>query len=207
MAKNPHWTQDELLITLHFYMAHEPAIPGKTSPEIRELSELLNRLQFVRGRPVTEKFRNVNSVYMKLMNFRSLDPKYQGRGLKNRSQNDIVVWELYSSNRDELQKICIGIRAVVSSEETLPPIDVTLDGEEEAQEGQILTIVHRCRERDTKLVALKKRRAFAEHNALICEACGFNFETVYRGSWSWIHGMPPYQASLGARAGRENEDI
>lgn len=51
--------------------------------------------------------------------------------------------------------------------------------EEEGQEGQVLTRLHRYRERDTRLVELKKRRVLRERQELICEVCGFDFEAFY----------------------------
>ena len=47
------------------------------------------------------------------------------------------------------------------------------------EEGQFLTRLHRYRERNTTLVKRKKKKVLAEQNALLCEACGFDFQTVY----------------------------
>lgn len=94
---NPVWTRDELIITLQFYLTHAPSIPGKTSPKILKLSELLNRLQLKMGGPIPQKFRNPNGVYMKLMNFRRFDPEYHGKGLQRGNRDEAVVWNLYSS--------------------------------------------------------------------------------------------------------------
>ena len=80
--RNPSWTRDELIVTLQFYLAHTPTIPGKNSEEILELSQFLNQLQFKLGGAVHEKFRNPNGVYMKLMNFRRLDPEHESQGLR-----------------------------------------------------------------------------------------------------------------------------
>ena len=51
--RNPSWTRDELIVTLQFYLAHTPTIPGKNSEEILELSQFLNQLQFKLGEPFT----------------------------------------------------------------------------------------------------------------------------------------------------------
>ena len=179
--RNPSWKRDELIITLQFYLTHAPSIPGKTSPEISELSELLNSLQSKMGGPTPDKFRNPNAVYMKLMNFRRFDPEYPGKGLQRGNKDEAVVWELYSSNRDELKRVCDNICSFISSEETIFPKGATSSDEEEGQEGQILTRVHRYRERDTRLVRLKKKKVLRERRALICEVCGFDFEAVYSG--------------------------
>ena len=51
--------------------------------------------------------------------------------------------------------------------------------EEEGNEGQVLSRVHRYRERDRKLVARKKEKFLQEHPRLVCQACGFNFQVQY----------------------------
>ena len=140
---------------------------------------LLNRLQSKMGRHVPDKFRNPNGVYMKLMNFRRFDPEYKGRGLQRGNKDEGIVWNLYSSKRNELRRVSETIRSFVSSEETTFSKGTTASNEEEGEEGQVLTRIHRYRERDTKLVGLKKERVFREQQALICEVCGFDFEAVY----------------------------
>lgn len=42
--RNPPWSRDELILALDLYMAHHPRLPPKDGPEVRELSEVLNRL-------------------------------------------------------------------------------------------------------------------------------------------------------------------
>ena len=178
--RNPPWTRDELLITLEFYLRYAHSIPGKTSTEIKKLSELLNQLRskMERDVPDKEKFRNPNGVYMKLMNFRSHDPAYKGKGLQRGNKDEGVVWALYSSNTDALKKTCENIRSFISEESSLLKGSTSND-EEEGQEGQILTRIHKYRERDSRLVEIKKGRVLKERNVLTCEACGFDFEAAY----------------------------
>jgi len=54
--------------------------PRKGSAEIDELSETLNRLGRYLGIATEDRFRNVNGVYMKLMNFRRFDPLFTEAG-------------------------------------------------------------------------------------------------------------------------------
>lgn len=74
--RNPSWNYDELIVALDFYLQHAPDIPIKKSTEIVELRGLLSRLQHQRHGTAPDKFRNVNSVYMNLMNFCRFDPNY-----------------------------------------------------------------------------------------------------------------------------------
>ena len=67
---------------LNVYLATRLNPPGKASREIHELSELLNRLgeKLFSSENCAATFRNENGVYMKLMNFRRLDPEYTAGG-------------------------------------------------------------------------------------------------------------------------------
>jgi len=177
--RNPPWSRDELIVTLDFYLRHIPSIPGKKSSEISELSDFLNRLQSKLGGDRPDRFRNINGVYMKLMNFRRFDPDYEGKGLERGNKDEEVVWNLYYSQPDDLRKISDTIRSLVSSDTPIPPKEIISDDEEEGEEGQILTRIHRYRERNTKLVKRKKERVLKENGTLSCEVCGFDFVEVY----------------------------
>jgi hypothetical protein len=69
--RNPTWLRDELILALDFYLQYAGNPPQKGSPEIEELSDTLNRLGRYLGIATPDRFRNVNGVYMKLMNFRA----------------------------------------------------------------------------------------------------------------------------------------
>lgn len=178
-TRNPKWSRDELIVTLDFYLQHNPSIPDQSSAQISELSDFLNRLQMRLGREAGDKFRNTNGVYMKLMNFRRFDPSYEGKGLERGGKDEEVVWNLYSSNPKKLRELADSIKSVVLSNEPIPPIEIIGDDEEEGEEGQILTRTHRFRERDKDLVLRKKRRVLKERGTLSCEACGFDFSIAY----------------------------
>ena len=177
--KNPHWTRDEHIVALDFYLQHTPSIPDKESQEIRELSRSLNLLQQSIGGETPEKFRNENGVYMKLMNFRRFDPAYKGVGLENGSKDEEVVWNLYANDPDNLHALAKHILSFTkpsSHQEKLPELN---EEEIESNEGQLLSRVHRFRERDPSLVQKKKEKFLSEHGTLFCECCGFNFNEVY----------------------------
>jgi 5-methylcytosine-specific restriction protein A len=176
--KNPPWTRDEHILALDFYLKHLPVIPGKDSREIQELSQLLNSLNSFLEHEKTENFRNPSGVYMKLMNFRRFDKSYSGVGLAHGNKDEEVVWNLYAHQPQELSKIAAQIKQFASSPQVveIPPIP---EDEEEGDEGQVLSRVHRYRERDKTLVQKKKQRFLAEHSRLFCQCCGFDFEVTY----------------------------
>ena len=177
--RNPPWTRDELIVTLQFYLAHSPTIPGKKNEEILGLSQFLNRLHVKLGGAAYEKFRNPNGVYMKLMNFRRLDPEHESQGLSRGNKDEILVWNRYVSATDELRRVSDAIYNSVSSEHPIPIDNAVSPEEEEGEEGQVLTRLHRYRERDASLVKRKKQRILRDQQFLTCEVCDFDFEQFY----------------------------
>ncbi|WP_210408498.1 HNH endonuclease [Caulobacter sp. FWC26] len=181
-GRNPPWTRDELILALDLYLAHEGVLPDKRSSEIAELSALLNRLS-AKIHPVgSATFRNQNGTYMKLGNFRRLDPRFTAlgkKGLSRGNKDEEVVWEEFAGDREKLKKVAQAIREAVDS----PTFETTayddLDEVFEAPEGRVLTRVHRTRERNRKLVDTKKAKVFKATGKLICEACDFDFEETY----------------------------
>jgi 5-methylcytosine-specific restriction protein A len=49
----------------------------------------------------------------------------------------------------------------------------------EAAEGQLLTRMHRYRERNAAIVKRKKASYLKQHGHLCCEACGFDYQSHY----------------------------
>lgn len=176
-SRNPPWSRDELIVALEFYLTYRPSIPSKQSSQIRELSNLLNRLQALVGGQQSETFRNANGVYMKLMNFRRFDPGYEGVGLQRGNKDEAVVWARFAEKRDELKTVAASITSFVSSD--LDRIVEIQDEEIEAEEGRLLTRVHLVRERNRAIVERKKEQTLSKHGRLSCEACGFDFEEAY----------------------------
>lgn len=72
------------------------------------------------------------------------------------------------------------------------------ESEDVATEGRPLYQMHRTRERNSKIVALKKQQALKENN-LKCEACGFDFKEAYgargEGFIECHHDTPLFEPS------------
>lgn len=177
--RNPPWSRDEHIIALNFYLKYNPQVPGKDSNEVKQLSELLNRLhQKIKG-DTPEKFRNVSGVYMKLMNFRRFDPSYSGVGLEHGNKDEEVVWNLYANDREKLSKLASYISDLAQNDDATKDLPELIEDEEEGNEGQLLSRVHRYRERDRTLIKKKKGKFLTEYSRLYCQACGFDFEIFY----------------------------
>jgi 5-methylcytosine-specific restriction protein A len=183
---NPDWTRDELILALNTYLKHRPSPPGKESQEIFELSGVLNSLGEKLFPPEVRAntFRNANSVYMKFMNFRRLDPQYTSggkTGLSRGSKADEEVWAEFGQDAPRCQLVAEAIIASLNDSEVGSVwIELDLDdGIQEAAEGRLLTRKHLARERNRQLVESKRKQAMKRNGKLVCEACDFNFAVHY----------------------------
>ena len=85
------WTKDELILAINLYCKLPFGKLHSHNPEIIKLAHLIDR--------------SVNSVALKLVNFASLDPSLQARGIKgarNISKLDREVWNEFYNNWNRL---------------------------------------------------------------------------------------------------------
>jgi 5-methylcytosine-specific restriction protein A len=183
---NPDWVRDELILALDLYLRHRPNPPGKDSNEIRNLSDLLNRLGQRLFPPSLRSatFRNPNGVYMKLMNFRRLDPQYTAggkKGLTAGAKAEEEVWEEFAGDPHRCALVAKAITASLDEPEDYAPSasEDIHGGFDDAPEGRLLTRKHLARERNRKLVERKKQKVIKETGKLECEVCGFDFAVQY----------------------------
>jgi predicted HNH restriction endonuclease len=181
VKRNPDWSRDELILAFRLYMRHRPTVPAKSGVEVARLSRLLRHMAQRSTR--SSSYRNTDGVYMKLMNFRSIDPEYTTKEkvvLKNNGKDELRVWALYANNLPALEAAADAIEAAIDA----PASETGIDDEdeddiEECEEGRILTRLHRYRERNRKLVALFKERAKKAKGRLECAGCDFDFAVKY----------------------------
>jgi 5-methylcytosine-specific restriction protein A len=190
-VSNPDWTRDELILALNVYLKHRPNPPGKESDEILELSSILNRLgeKLFPPKERADTFRNANGVYMKLMNFRRLDPQYTSggkTGLSRGAKAEEEVWTEFGGDPSRCEQVAGAIIASLDDSEVgsawiEPDLD---DGIQEAAEGRLLTRKHLARERNRQLVESKRKQSLKRSGKLVCEVCDFDFAVHYgdRGS-------------------------
>jgi 5-methylcytosine-specific restriction protein A len=182
-ARNPTWVRDELILALDLYLRYAGNPPPKGSAEIEELSKTLNRLGRYLRIVTEDRFRNVNGVYMKLMNFRRFDPVFTQagkRGLPRGGQAEEAVWNEFATDPDRCRNVAQTIRQFLASmQEGETVAEPTGDEIEEAAEGRVITAMHRRYERSGALVQSKKNKALATFGRLACEACGFDFRERY----------------------------
>ncbi|MEK7466202.1 MAG: HNH endonuclease [Planctomycetota bacterium] len=184
--ENPDWTRDEHIVVLDFYLSHRPNPPGKTSSAILTLSRTIRRLGEKLFSPAARlaTFRNPNGIYMKLMNFRRLDPEYTAggkKGLQQGAKGEEEVWIEFASDPRRCHEVSETIISSLDDRELDAPSDgaESLEGIEEAPEGRLLTRSHVVRERNRRLVESKRRQVLKDLGKLECEACGFDFAARY----------------------------
>ncbi|NVK55892.1 MAG: HNH endonuclease [Alteromonadaceae bacterium] len=177
--RNPPWTRDELLIALHYYLDHAGDYFSPTGEGVLELTVRISQVAKALGLTGSDTLRNANGVSMKLLNFRAHDPNHDTKGLSRGNKLEEVVWAEFADDPAELKKVVTSILNVTQAAKdgdapVLPDDDLT-----EAPEGQLLTRVHRYRERNAAIVKRKKASYLRYHGHLCCEACGFDFQVAY----------------------------
>lgn len=178
--RNPTWARDELILALGLYMNHRDRLPDVGSDEVVALSALLNKLGAELSRK-SDSFRNANGVYMKLNNFRSIDPQYTSAGksgLKRGGKGDGQVWDDFADDQQRLFSVAEAIRESIETGEITGLFDVD-ESFIEAPEGRVLTKMHLSRERNAALVVKRKALALKAKGALTCDACDFDFAKYY----------------------------
>lgn len=181
---NPDWTRDELILALNVYLKHRPNPPDKASQEIIDLSKTLQRLgqQLFPPSERSASFRNDNGVYMKLMNFRRLDPEYTNAGktgLTRGAKSEEEVWAEFADDPDRCNTVAAAIISTLDDPEAGGPETEVIGDIEEAAEGRLLTRKHLARERNRKLVMAKRKQALNKLGNLKCEVCEFDFGVTY----------------------------
>lgn len=177
--KNPSWHRDEIILALDLYFDKNLGTIDKSNPKIIELSNILRSLPLFYDVPQPDKFRNPNGVTLKLSNFKSIDPDYTGSGMSSYSKLDEEIFNEFNSNREQLKQIAREIRKSTELKVDEIKLNDEIESDFEAKEGTILLRVHRARERNPKLVRLKKQQVLKERGALKCEVCNFDFKLTY----------------------------
>lgn len=180
-ARNPSWSRDEIILALDLYQTNPVSPPGKGSASVAALSDLLNKMERLSGEEASKTFRNANGVYMKLMNLRALDPSFteQGKvGMKAGGALEKEVWAEYEGRWDVLARDAEAVRLAVQNADETVVAGLLESDPYEGEEGGVVIRLHKRYERDSKIIALKKKAAAAA-GKFACEVCKFDFEAVY----------------------------
>jgi 5-methylcytosine-specific restriction protein A len=179
MPRNPAWAYDELVLALDVYFRAPRARSDKGDPALAELSELLRSLPLHSARADPVRFRNTNSVYLKLQNFKAVDPNYPGVGMRaGAGERERDVWDRFAGHPEELVTAAGAIReAARELADGTDKFVAESDYDAGVIEGQLIVRLHRARER--RRSGDKKRAVLRAVGHLACEACGFDFQLAY----------------------------
>ena len=112
----------------------------------------------------------------------------------------IVDPEKYLNNLDKLKEISKKLDILVDSEINYENPE---ENEYSSEEGKVLILLHKTRERDQKLVKKKKKSFLEEKGSLYCEVCNFNFSKIYgkrgKGFIECHHNLPISQIKKGKK--------
>jgi 5-methylcytosine-specific restriction protein A len=129
------------------------------------------------GVPDQDLYRNTNGVYLKLANFRAIDPAHDSKGMSLGGAGDRVVWEQWAHRPEELRRLASAIVTALTNKSTTT--DPLVDEEDyEAPEGRLLLKMHLRRERNSQ-IGRKKKKAARNAGMLFCSVCGFNPASLY----------------------------
>ena len=180
-GRNPPWNRDELILALDLYLQNPASVAAKTSSEVIRLSALLNKMSRLSGQTGDDWYRNENGVYMKMMNFRSLDPEFTSRGkvgMQSGGTLEKLIWAQYEGRKGDLVAAAKEIRLAVETANEAEVEQLPIVPPYEGEEGGVIVRLHKRYERDPRLIAEKKRAAKAA-GELLCQVCGFDFERRY----------------------------
>jgi hypothetical protein len=109
--RNPSWSREELILALNLYFELDSSQFTSSNPKVIELSKTLNKLNIHPERPDEERFRNPNSVSMKLSNFLRFDLKRNSSGLKRGGKLEEEIWNTFSGDQKLLRE---KVREIIS---------------------------------------------------------------------------------------------
>lgn len=178
-TRNPHWTRDELLVALDYYLANPSDYFSPTGEGVLELTVKISQVAKALGLTGSDTLRNANGVSMKLLNFRAHDPSHDTKGLSRGNKLEELIWAEYSDDPAALKKVVVSILDVTQAAAAEDAPLLPEDDLAEAAEGHLLTRMHRYRERNAAIVKRKKASFLTQHGYLCCEACGFDFQATY----------------------------
>ena len=107
-ASDPTWAEEELVLALDLYL--RSGLLGAAHPDVLRLSDILKDLTIHSERRDSVRFRNANSVKLKLANFAAIDPNHDGQGMKHVDPRDVEVWARFASDEDALAEAAAAIR-------------------------------------------------------------------------------------------------
>lgn len=176
MGKRVKWTRDEYILALELYLKYPKSAPSKTDPILSEYSKLM-RSMHPNEASLDPELRNENGVYLRLMNFRSVDPYWMNQGKVGMTSGKVgkckEIWDEFESSPAIVFELAAEIKNELKSGNwaQAPSADQSLPMSA-ATEGKLVLKRHLRRERSPKLRTMRLKQQAEEFEKNFCEACG-----------------------------------
>lgn len=90
-----NWTEAELALTLYVYLNYPKESLNKSSDFLLDFRNRLEKYTGIR--------RSINSIDLRIANYKYVDPNYHGKGLSGGGKEVVRIWNYYQNHMDELK--------------------------------------------------------------------------------------------------------
>jgi 5-methylcytosine-specific restriction protein A len=165
--KNPNFNREELILCLDLYFKLDYGQMHGRNISVIQLSTDLRSLNIHPDIPDKKSFRSVNSIALKLANFKRLDSNFEGKGMKMGGKMDREIWNEFHKHRSKLVKEATFIRQLYLQPES--PDTQSVKKPDVIYKSEFLFQYHKNRETDPLVIKIKKELVLAESKKLKCE--------------------------------------
>jgi len=175
LEKRINWKRDEYILALELYLKYPKSAPAKSDPILAEYSKLMRSLHPAEASQ-DPAFRNENGVYLRLMNFRAVDPYWTSQGKVGMTSGKTgkckEIWEEFGGSPELVFELAAQIKSEVELGDTASIDLFSQDkNQESVQEGKWILTKHYRRERSPALRNKKLKEQFNKKGFNYCEAC------------------------------------
>lgn len=196
--RSPPWVRDEVILACDLVVENGWQYLTAEDPRVIELSGLLQLMPFHPIEVRSDTFRNPNGVARKTVDIATHHPGYAKSQTKGGAIDEVVLHE-FLDDPAHMRSVSKALRQAIADQTFAEQLVSQADEEDdEAVEGRLLQRQHFVRERDRNLRRKKIADFLKNHPKVRCEACGFDFETVYgeRGrEYIEVHHVLPLHAT------------